>query len=95
MQLWLLLPDDALLVEVLRPVMAGEEMVLVVLVLCRADPPPLRRLIFRCLEFRTLVRLLLLVRFTESSPVDMELGKTVDTPSLAPSFAGKLPSALS
>lgn len=58
---------------------AGEEK-LVQLV----DRPPLRRFIFRCLELITLVRLLLLVRFTESSPVDVEVGKTGDTPSLAP-----------
>lgn len=95
----MLLPDDALLVAVLvmaatmevqsmgffpltmAEEAAGEER-LVLLV----DRPPLRRFILRCLEFRTLVRLLLLVRFTESSPVDVEVGKTGETPSLAPSF---------
>lgn len=90
---WLLLPGDALLVGMVKPVVAGEEILLAVLVLCRAVPP-LRRLMLSCLEFRTLVRLLLLVRFTESSPVDVEDGKTADTPSLAPSFALWMPSAL-
>lgn len=86
---WLLLPGDALLVGMVKPVVAGEEILLAVLVLCRAVPP-LRRLMLSCLEFRTLVRLLLLVRFTESSPVDVEDGKTADTPSLAPSHSFNL-----
>lgn len=77
--------------------LAGDEEMIwpvAVLVLGRAAPPTLlRRRMFRCLELRTLVRLLLLVRFTGSSPVDVEVGKTVDTPSLAPSFALRLPSA--
>lgn len=38
------------------------------------DRPTLGRPIFRCLEFRTLARLLLLARLTDSIEVDVEVG---------------------
>lgn len=91
-----LLPGDALLVAVLVMAVEVQSLGLFAFAMMEADAgeerlvrlgrPPLRRFIFRCLELRTLVRLLLLARFTESSPVDVEVGKTGETPSLAPGF---------
>lgn len=43
------------------------------------------RLVFKCLEFKTLARLLLLGSSMESIPVDVEVGRIGETPSLAPS----------